>query len=141
MKLKNLLVVTSVLAFVFGLVFLLVPYQATSLYGYTLDRESSFFPRYMGAAFLGFGLLNWYAKEVVGESVAIRAIIVGNLVHAVVGLAVGLGNAINMRGNGLVWMNVAIYAVLTVGFGYFQFVRKDVTAPRITTGPGTPIPH
>jgi len=139
MALKTLLTVTSVLGLIFGVAFLVAPAQVMSLYGLGLSAEAAFIPRYLGAAFISLGVINWLATDAVDEEVAAKAIVAGNLIGALAGVAVAVVNALQLRGNGLVWMNVGIYAALTLGFGYFQFVKRGVTSRR--TPPGAAIPH
>jgi hypothetical protein len=141
MRLKTLLAAAAVIGFVFGIALLLFPFQTTAAYGYRLIAELAYVPRYVGATLLGTAVINWIARNATTEGRAIRAIVVGNLVGAVCGLGVALANALNLPGNGLVWLNVVIYAGLLVGFGYFMTAHREVTAPTTRVPPGAPIAH
>jgi hypothetical protein len=122
MKFGTFMPIAAVLALVFGLAFILVPAQLMSLYGITLGADGQWIGRYCGSAFLGIGVLTWLGRNA-SQSEALRAIVLGNFVTSVTGLVVAILNALLGTGNALVWSTVVIYLFLTLGFGYFQFVK------------------
>ncbi len=124
MKLNTFMAIAAVLAFVFGLGFLLFPAQVMSLYGVTLEAGGQWVGRYLGSAFLGVSVLTWLARNAEKDG-ALRAILLGVFVLSITGLAVAILDVIYGPGNALVWSTVAIYLFLTVGFGYFTFVKPD----------------
>ncbi|MDE3091933.1 MAG: hypothetical protein KGJ80_21380, partial [Chloroflexota bacterium] len=64
MTVRNFLVVASVVAFVFGLGFVLVTVQLVSLYNVSLNAGGVFIGQLFGGALIGFGVLNWFARNV-----------------------------------------------------------------------------
>lgn len=124
MKLSTFLAIASVLALVFGLAFLLVPAQLLSLYGVTLEAAGQWIGRYLGSAFLGLAVLTWLARNA-PEGGALRAIVLGGFVLSVTGLIVAVLDGLYGLGNALVWSTVAIYLLLTLGYGYFQFAKPQ----------------
>lgn len=122
MKLGTFMAIAAVLAFVFGLAFILVPAQLMAAYGVTLDAAGQWVGRYLGSAFIGIAVLTWLGRNAT-QSDALRAIVLGNFVLSVTGLVVAVLDRIYGSGNALVWSTVAIYLFLTVGFGYFQFAK------------------
>jgi len=122
MKLGTFMAIAAVLAFVFGLAFILVPAQMMSSYGVTLEAAGQWVGRYLGSAFLGVAVLTWLGRNVTPGD-ARRAILLGLFVLSVTGLVVTVQDRIYGSGNALVWSTVAIYLFLTVGFGYFQFSK------------------
>ena len=122
MKLSTFMAIAAVLAFVFGLAFILVPAQTMSAYGVTLDAAGQWVGRYLGSAFLGIAVLGWLARNAT-QGDALRAILLGLFVLSVTGLVVAVLDRIYGSGNALVWSTVAIYLFLTVGFGYYQFSK------------------
>ena len=114
--------IAAVVAALFGLAFILVPAQLMSFYGVTLEAGGQWVGRYLGSAFIGIAALTWLARNApAGE--ALRAVVLGDFVVSVTGLVVAVFDRIYGTGNALVWSTVVIYAFLTVGFGYFQFVK------------------
>ncbi len=122
MKLNTFMAIAAVLAFVFGLGFLLFPAQLISSYGVTLEAGGQWVGRYLGSAFIGIGVLTWLARNA-EKGGALRAILLGDFALSAIGLVVAILDIIYGPGNALVWSTVAIYLFLTVGFGYFQFVK------------------
>ncbi len=122
MNFSRFMAIAAALAFVFGLAFLLIPAQLMSLYGITLDPEGQWVGRYLGSAFIGIAVLTWLARNLV-QGNGVRAIVIGDFVVSISGLAVAILDAFFGLGNALTWSTVAIYLFLTIGFGYFLFVR------------------
>lgn len=121
---RNLfMMIAAVLAFLFGLAFLLVPVQTMTMYGVTLDVSGQFLARYLGSAFLGVAVLTWLAKDS-EDSKALRAVLLGDFVLSLTGLVVGVFDATTGIGNSLVWSTAVIYLFLAAGFGYFYFIKK-----------------
>lgn len=128
MSLRNLLTVAAIIAFAFGLGFVLIPGQLTSLYNITLNPGGLFIGQLFGAALIGFGVLNWFARGV-QDSQALRAIVLANLIGDGVGFVFALIGQINGVGgvNQLGWSTVAIYLLLTLAFAYFQFIKPSAS--------------
>ena len=122
MKLGTLLAIAAVIAFIFGLAFILMPAQTMSMYAITLEAAGQWIGRYLGSAFLGIAVLNWFARKA-PDGGALRAIVVGDFVLTLTGLIVAVLNGAYGSGNALVWSTVAIYLFLALGFGYFQFAK------------------
>jgi hypothetical protein len=49
----------------------------------------------------------------------------GAFVLSATGLIVAVLDAILGVGNALLWLNVVVYLFLTLGFGYYQFLKSD----------------
>ncbi len=124
MKLSTLFIITAVVALIYGVAFIVVPNSAMGLYGITLDLGAQFLGRYLGAAFLGFAALAWLTRNA-ETSQARRAVVVSFFVATVLGLLVAIYDKFAGAGNALVWLNVVIYLLLAVGFGYFTFMKTE----------------
>lgn len=122
MKLNTLMAITSILGFVFGLAFFLVPAQSMALYGVPQEVTGQWNLRYLGSAFLGVAAVNWLAKNA-SEGGALRAIVLGTFFFAVTGLLVAVFHGLYGPGNALVWLNAVIYLFMTLGYGYFHFKK------------------
>ncbi len=122
MKLSTLMRINAVVAAVFGIAFVLVPGQVLSLYGPDTTAALKYTGQLFGAALVSFAVLTWSARNA-ENSEARRAIVlalfVGDAVGFVLALIGQLGNVVNSLG----WSTVAIYLLLAVGFGYFQFAK------------------
>jgi hypothetical protein len=124
MKLSTLMVVKAVVCLGFGILLLAIPGLLMSLYGVTLDKGGMLMARLYGASLLGNLLLTWFSRNDPGSE-ALRAAVLGLFVYDAVGLIVALVAVLSGVMNALGWSVVAIYLLLTVGYGYFQFVKPS----------------
>ncbi len=120
MKISSFMTITAVIAFVFGLGFILAPSASLGLYGNTLDTVGEFLTRYLGAALLGYAFLAWFNRNAPAKGV-----VTGFFAAMVLGLLVSLWDTFAGEHNALVWLNVVIYLLLSVGFGYFAFMKSS----------------
>lgn len=124
MTLRNFATVASIIAFVFGIGFILVPTPLVSLYNVTLNAGGSFVGQLFGAVLVAFGVLNWLARTIT-DSKAVQMVVLANLVGEVLGFVISLLGQLSGVGgiNALGWSTVALYLLLALGWGYFQFVK------------------
>lgn len=122
MNMKTLMIVNTIVAIVFGLAFVLVPAQLTSLYGVMANELASFIGQLFGAALIGIAVLTWTARNAT-ESDARKAIVLALFIADGIGFIIALigqlGNVVNALG----WLTVVIYLILTLWWGYFQFSK------------------
>lgn len=125
MKLSYLFVLTAVIGVIFGLGFLLIPEQVLSYYGLTdLSEQELPLARYFGAALLGYAVLTWLVKDA-GPSSVRGHIVLALFVSHLLGLVVALWAQFSSAAVPLGWLNVVIYLVLALGYGYFQFMAPE----------------
>ena len=122
MKFRTLMVLKALVCLVFGVLFLVVPAQAMSLFGVTLDAGGVFAIRLYGAALVGNLLLCWFARGA-GPSEALRAIVLALFVYDAIGFVVALVGVLTGVMNAMGLVAVLIYLLLALGFGYFQFMK------------------
>ncbi|MEE8484543.1 MAG: hypothetical protein V3S46_08080 [Nitrospinota bacterium] len=122
MKLSTLMVINAILAAIFGVTFIIAPGQAFPLYGFDPNPQLNLMGQLWGGFAVGFAVLTWSARNVT-ESEARRAIVLALFVAPAIGFIVALiaqlGGVVNAFG----WSTVAIYLLLAIGFGYFQFTK------------------
>jgi len=122
MKLNTLMVINAIVAVLFGIALVLVPAQVIQLYGLTVDAQLKYVGQLFGAALVGFAFLTWSARNAT-DSDARRAIVLALFVSDGVGFIVALIGQLAGVVNSFGWSLVAIYLLLALGFGYFQFAR------------------
>jgi Na+-driven multidrug efflux pump len=124
MKIKTLLIINSIVATVFGVLFVIIPDQFLSLYGGdgVVNPQLIYICQLFGAALIGFGLMTWTARDA-ADSAARKAIVLALFVSDIIGFVVALISQLNNVVNALGWSTVAIYLLLGLGFGYFQFSK------------------
>ena len=124
MTYRNILTVSAILAFIFGLGNLLIPRQVVSFYNVELTPAGAFIAQLYGATLLGFGVLNWLARGFNDNGVQ-QAVVMGNLVGDALGFIFSLiGQLGGVPGvNALGWSTVLIYLLLALGFAYLRFMK------------------
>ena len=122
MKLNNLLALNAVVALAFGIAFLLFPGTTLSLYGATPGPQIDLTGQLFGVELIHVGLLAWLIRNV-ADGLAQRAIILAFLIGDALGLLISLIGTISGVLNPFGWSAVVIYAVLSLGYAYFQFMR------------------
>ncbi|MGB5933297.1 MAG: hypothetical protein WBH57_09555 [Anaerolineae bacterium] len=128
MKLSSLFTITGVVSIAFGLGFVLVPGRLVSPYGLELDEAGLVVLRLLGAAYLGYGALNWFARNT-EESKARQAIVLAQSVGNAIAFIVALANQLSGVPNAVGWVGVVIHLLLALGYGYFEFVWPSASQP------------
>ena len=124
MNLSMLMIINAIVAAVFGVAFLLIPDQMGSLYDVEVNETLTYVVRLLGAAFVEIAVLTWFARNA-DDSAARRAIVIALLIGNAIGFVVALIGQINNVVGVMGWGSVAIYLLLALGYGYFQFVKKE----------------
>jgi len=124
MKLKVLFIITAVCAIVFGVAFVIIPTQLYSLYAVESTKGLNYMGQLFGAALIGIGLIAWLARNS-DASDARKAIVLSFFIADGIGFIVTLIGQLNEIIGSLGWLTVAIYFLLSLGFGYFQFSKPS----------------
>ncbi len=128
MKLKSLLIINAIITAIFGIAFVIIPWQVYLLYGVEPNPQLNYMGKLFGAALVAFAVLSWYARNSFNSD-ALKAIIfaffVGDVIGFIIALFAQLGNVVNDLG----WLNVVIYFFLAIWFAYFQFKNQ----PKLST--------
>ena len=126
MRLKYLLILNAVICFVYGITFLLSPTTVLSLHGVAVDPNTRLMGQFYGVELVGIGLLTWLARDA-EDSKARQAMILALLISDVIGVIIASLGTLSGVMNALGWSGAAVYAVLAVGYGYFQFAKPDAS--------------
>ncbi len=126
MKLNILMALKALICLVVGIGLVLAPDTVLPWFGITLNPGAISLARLFGASFLLLAVLLWTIKNVENAEVQrdiVLAVFIGDAVGLVVAFLSQLAGAVNELG----WVIVAIYLLLTLGFGYFLFFRPVTT--------------
>jgi uncharacterized membrane protein YfcA len=122
MPLRTLFLIAGLIALVFGLGFLLMPRPVLAMYGIPPDPTVVLMTRFFGAALVQIGLVLYLIRDV-GDPRTQRGVVIGSFIGSVAGLVVALTGQFWGLVNQLGWSTVAIYGLLTLGYGSHIFGR------------------
>jgi ABC-type multidrug transport system permease subunit len=121
MKLSNLYLLNTLVAFVFALGLLLGPTTVLQLFGLSTGNTEKLLAQLFGASLGGFGLLSWYAKDFTDQKAqegAALSLFITNVIAFIVSILAVFSKAWRSGG----WIAVIIFLIFAAGFGYFQFI-------------------
>ena len=128
MTFKLVCIINSVLAFGFGIAFVIAAEPTMAMYATEgapgLTPGGLLTANLLGAAFIGFGVVSFQARDA-ADSVARRAIALGFVVGDVVGAVMTILSITSGATNALGWSTVAIYALLAAGFGITGLAKSS----------------
>ena len=105
MQPRNLALVGAALGAGFGAVGLIVPGSLAALFGIQLDATATALVRLACASYVGFGALNWAARDLT-DGAAWRVVAVGNATGwAISGAAMAIALASGL-GNTIAWFKI-----------------------------------
>ena len=122
MRLRSLLLLAGIIALAFGLAFLLAPKPTLALYGVAADPGTVLVSRFFGAALVQLGMVLYLIRDV-SDLRTQRGVVIGSFLGSLAGLVVALTGQFWGVVNQLGWLTVAIYGLLTLGYGSFMFGR------------------
>jgi len=127
MNIRNLAVVSALLALLFGLAALLVPAQFVALYGVELPEAGLVTTRLFGGHLVAIGVLDWYARNDLrggGRAGAERGIVLANLLSPALSIVIVVVAFLGGIVNALAWVNVALLALLVIGWIYLGLLER-----------------
>jgi hypothetical protein len=124
MKFKTLCTINSTLAFISGLLCVLMPAKLLASYDVRLAPMGLVIYQFWGVALIGLGMLTWFARSVRESALQRRfafALCITN----------GLSCVMAVRGqyagaNTFGWSTVALFFLLALGFGTFMFITSKI---------------
>ncbi len=123
MKLGTFISIHSILLFLFGLGFLLVPAWMLSLYDTSTNSAGLLTGRVFGIGNIQLSIIMWTSRNDVGSKILktlVLLLFLGNALAFMLALQAQISGVFNVLG----WTNVALYLLFAFGYGYFQLVLK-----------------
>jgi hypothetical protein len=121
MKLSNLFLANAIVAIIFGVGFLLIPDKVLGFYALATNEAGILLTQLYGAALVGYAIITWFARSASAEMQ--RNLVLSLLVTFAVGTVIIVLAELRGVANGLGWVNVVIFVVFTLGYGYFYFMK------------------
>jgi fluoride ion exporter CrcB/FEX len=128
MTFKLVCIINSVLAFGFGIAFVVAAEPTMAMYATEgapgLTPAGLLIANLLGAAFIGFAVVSFQARDA-ADSVARRAIALGFVVGNVIGAGMTILGITSGAVNALGWSTVAIYGLLAAGFAITGLAKSS----------------
>jgi hypothetical protein len=134
MNIRNLAVVSAIVAGLFGLGALLFPAPFVAFFGVELPEAGLVMTRLFGAHVLAIAVLDWFARDDLrggGQPGAERGIVLVNVLSPALSIVLVVMAILAGIANELGWVNVAILAVLGMAWVYLGLVER----PSVAAGP------
>ncbi len=123
MKLGTFISIHSILLFLFGLGFVLVPAWMLSVYDTSTNSTGLLTAKVFGICNIQLGIIMWASRNDVGSKMLKTLVVLlflGNTLAFMLALQAQISGIFNVLG----WTNVALYLFFAFGYGYFQLARK-----------------
>jgi len=139
MRPRNVALVGAALGAGFGVVGLIVPESLAALFGegIPLDATATGLVRLLCASYVGFGVLNWAARDL-SDGAAWRVLAVGNATSWAISGAVAAIALASGVGNSVAWVVVALQLVMTIAWLSVLRGAADRTLAQAVWGYATP---
>ena len=127
MSYRTLFLINSLLAFLLGAAFLVIPARVIDQFGVDNYASTKMVAQFFGTAMLALGILLWFARDVTSEIVQ-RGMGIALLVGAAAGLVVTVIGTTGgvLRTNG--WMAVLVYVLFGLGYAFLVFMQPKIKA-------------
>jgi hypothetical protein len=127
MNLITFLTISAILGLAHGLGFALAPDAMSAIYGTHTDAAGHLLGRFFGVTLFEVGLITWLMRH--KAEMVLHPLLIGSFWGLLAGLGVTLYGMSAGLFNAMGWTAVAIYALLTVGYGYFAFMYHEEMTP------------
>lgn len=127
MRLNTMLLITFIVAGLFGLGFLFLPAQMLTFYGMQTDAVGLWLARFFGVSLLGFAVVAWFLRSV-PDGAYDRPIALGFFVYETLGTLVALWGVFSPEGTPMLWLSVAVYGLLALGY-LWVLMRRPAGSP------------
>jgi hypothetical protein len=125
---RTFMLIASGVSVVTGLAALLLPAQLATVFDVQLDDVGLSETRLVGAAYLGYAAIAWFARDV-RDLAAQRAVALGNLVSWALSLVITVAGIATGLAGTQSWLLVVLEVVFATGWGYFAFIdQREVAA-------------
>ena len=123
MKLSTFISIHSILLFIFGLGFLIVPAWMLYVYGTSTNSAGLLTARVFGIGNIQLSIIMWSSRNDFGSKILntlVLLLFLGNALAFMLALQAQISGVFNILG----WTNVALYLLFAFGYGYFQLVFR-----------------
>ncbi len=123
MKLQNLYLLNAGLALIFALGALFMTPTMLSLFGFDNTADTRLLAQLIGVELAAGGMVTLLVRDTADPKTR-SAVNYANLIACILGFVIALNGTLTGAMNALGYLPAVLYAVLALGFGYFQFFRQ-----------------
>lgn len=123
MNTRTLMVLSALLMGVCGVVFQFSPHSILNYFNADSTGILPLFVQIIGALYLGFAMINWMAKTVLIGGIYARPLVMGNLLHFMVGAFSLLKYVFAAPNLWAIWIAAIIYSLFAISFGIVMFTH------------------
>lgn len=127
MNRQTFMTIAAGVSVVSGLAGLFAPAQMAALFGVVLDDVAISQVRLLGAAYLGYAAITWFARDVTDRA-AVRAIALGSAVSWAVSAIVTVMIVVTALAESQAWLLVAVEATFAAVWASFAFAERTMVA-------------
>jgi hypothetical protein len=106
-----------------GVVLQFAPHEALKFFGADASGVFPLFLQLIGALYLGFAMLNYMTRGASIGGIYSRPLVMGNLVHFLVGALALLKHAASAQSALPVWTAAAVYSIFAILFAVTMFTH------------------
>jgi hypothetical protein len=127
MSRQSFMTIASGISVLSGIAALFAPAQTGALLGITLDDVAVSQARLLGAAYLGYAAIAWFARNVTDRA-AVRAIALGNAVSWAISAIVTVMVVVSGLAGSQAWLLVAVEVTFAAAWASFAITERTTVA-------------
>lgn len=125
MNTRNLYLLNGIVALVFALGLLLATTTMLAMFGLDNTADGRLLAQFVGVELVASGLVTLLARDVMDPNIQ-SAINYAHIAANTLGFIIALNGTFTHLLSGMGWVIAIIYAVLGLGFAYFQFFKPSM---------------
>lgn len=134
MNTKNLMTASGFFLGIMGILVSFFPQEILSGLNSNIDLISALILQILGSLYLGFGILNWMAKQNLIGGIYSRPLAIGNFAHFGISAIALLKIVFKIQTHfEIVLLLTVIYAIFAIGFGYVFMTNPGKIKQQPTT--------
>jgi len=123
MKVKPVFVVNSILAFLFGIGFMVIPAFLLNMIGFSIDADGPLLMRFFGILIFGISILTYSARNIEDSNARKSIILFLFVVYTLMPIFHIAGQVFFNKGNIMLWSVNVIHIAFAVIYAYFLFKK------------------
>lgn len=124
---KLIMITSALLLGIAGIGFTFLSQEASKSLNIETNQLSILFFQILGALYLSFAILNWMSKNIIIGAIYGKPLIIGNLIHFLVGALALIKILPNTEANfKFILVLTLLYSVMACSFGYLMLSNPKV---------------